>query len=43
MGFPFCYSLCNSEYLVRLLLRPRMIGLIGNLELVREEIVLKVI
>ena len=43
MGFPFCYSLHNSEYLVHSLLRPRMIGLIKSLELVREEIILKVI
>ena len=43
MGFPFCYSLHNSEYLVRLLLRLLMIGLIRSLELVGEEIVLKVI
>ena len=42
-GFPFCYSLRNSEYLVHLLLCPQMIGLIGNLDLVREEIFLKVI
>ena len=33
MGFPFCYSLHNSEYLVHLLLCPPMIGLIGSLEL----------
>ena len=43
MGFPFCYSLRNSEYLVHSLLRPQMIGLIKSLELVYEEIVLKVI
>ena len=43
MGFPFCYSLHNSEYLVHSLLRPPMIGLIRSLELVGEEIVLKVI
>ena len=43
MGFQFCYSLHNSEYLVHSLLRPQMIGLIVSLELVREEIVLKVI
>ena len=43
MGFPFCYSLHNSEYLVHSLLRPPMTGLIKSLELVGEEIVLKVI
>ena len=43
MGFPFCYSLHNSEYLVYSLLRPPMIGLIRSLELVGEELVLKVI
>ena len=43
MGFPFCYSLHNSEYLVNSLLRPPMTGLIRSLELVGEEIVLKVI
>ena len=43
MGFPFCYSLRNSEYLVHSLLRSQMIGLIRSLELVYEEIVLKVI
>ena len=43
MGFPLCYSLRNSEYLVHSLLRPQMIGLIKSLELVREEIVLEVI
>ena len=43
MGFPFSYSLRNSEYLVHSLLRPPMIGLIRILELVGEEIVLKVI
>ena len=43
MGFPFCYSLRVSEYLVCPLLRPKMIGLIKSLELVGEEIVLKVI
>ena len=43
MGFPFCYSLRNSKYLIHSLLRPQMIGLVGSLELVREEIVLKVI
>ena len=43
MGYPFCYSLRNSEYLVHSLLCPQMIGLIRSLELVREEIVFKVI
>ena len=43
MGFPFFYSLRNSEYLVHSLLRPTMIRLIGSLELSCEEIVLKVI
>ena len=43
MGFPFRYSLRNSEYLSHSLLRPQMIGLIKSLELVREEVVLKVI
>ena len=43
MGFPFCYSFHNSEYLVHSLLHPQMIGLIRSLELIREEIVLKVI
>ena len=43
MGFPLCYSLRNSEYLVPSLLRPKMIELIGSPELVCEEIVLKVI
>ena len=43
MGFPFCYSLCNSENLVHLLLCPKMIELIRSPELVCEEIVLKVI
>ena len=43
MGFPFCYSLRNSGYLVHSLLRPTMIGLIRSQELVCEEIVLKVI
>ena len=43
MGFPFCYSLHNSKYLVHSLLRPRMIGLIMSLEFSHEEIVLKVI
>ena len=43
MGFPFCYSLHNSEYLVHSLLRPEVIGLIMSLEFGREEIVLKVI
>ena len=43
MGFPFCYSLRTSEYLVYLLLRPKMIELIRNSELVGEEIILKVI
>ena len=43
MGFPFCYSLHNFEYLVCSLLRPLMTGLIRSLELVGEEIVLKVI
>ena len=43
MGFPFYYNLHNSEYLVHSLLRPPMIGLIRSLELVGEEIVLKVI
>ena len=43
MAFPFCYSLRNSENLVHSLLRPKMIESIKNLELVREEIVLKVI
>ena len=43
MGFPFCYSLHNSEYLVHSLLRPPMIGLISSLGLVGEEISLKVI
>ena len=43
MGFPFCYSFHNSEYLVHSLLRPPMMGLIRSLELVGEDIVLKVI
>ena len=43
MGFPFCYSLRNSEHLVHSLLRPTMIELSRNLEFVCEEIVLKVI
>ena len=43
MGFPFSYSLHNFEYLVHSLLRPPMNGLISSLELVDEEIVLKVI
>ena len=45
MGFPFCYSLCISEYLVPLLLRPKMIELIRSSGFVSEEIevVLKVI
>ena len=43
MGFPFCYSLYISEYLVYLLLRPKMIELIRSSEFVSEEIVLKVI
>ena len=43
MGFPFCYSLRNSENLVHLLLRPKMTELIRSLELVCKEIVLKVI
>ena len=43
MGFPFCYSLHNSEYLVRSLLRPKMIELIRSPKLVCEEIALKVI
>ena len=43
MGFTFCYSLRNSEYLVHSLLRPKMIELIRSPELVREDIVLKVI
>ena len=43
MGFPFYYSLHNSEYLVHLLLRPLMIRLIRSLEFGREEIVFKVI
>ena len=43
IGFPFYYSLRNSEYLVHLLLCSQMIGLIRSLEFVREEIVLKVI
>ena len=43
VGFPFCYSIRNSEYLVHFLLRSQMIGLIRSLEFVREEIVLKVI
>ena len=30
MGFPFCYSLHNSEYLVHSLLRPPMTGLISE-------------
>ena len=42
-GFPFCYSLRNSEYFVHSLLRPKMIELIRSPELVSEEIVLKVI
>ena len=43
MGFPFCYSLRNSKYLVHSLLRQKMVGLIRSLDLVHEEIVLKVI
>ena len=43
MGFPLCYSLRISEYIVYLLLRPKMIGLIRSSEFFREEIVLKVI
>ena len=43
MGFPFCYSLRISEYLVHLLLRPKMIGLIRSSRFVSEEIILKVI
>ena len=38
-----CSIFLNYEYLVHSLLRLQMIGLIRNLELVREEIVLKVI
>ena len=34
MGFPFCYSLRNSEYLVHSLLRSQMIGLIRSYVLV---------
>ena len=43
MGFPFCYSLRISEYLVHLLLRPKIIELIRSSEFVYEEIILKVI
>ena len=43
MGFPFYYSLLNSEYLVHPLLCPKMIGLISSSEFVSEEIILKVI
>ncbi len=45
MGFPFCYSLRISEYLVYSLLRPKMIELIKSSEFVCEEIevILKVI
>ena len=43
MGFPFCYSLRNSGYLVHLLLHLEMIELIRSLEFVCEEIMLKVI
>ena len=43
MGFPFCYSLRNSEYLVHSLLRPKMIEFIEASEFVCEEIVFKVI
>ena len=43
MRFPFRYSLRISEYLVHLLLRPKMIELIKSPEFVSEEIVLKVI
>ena len=43
IGFPFYYSLRNSEYLVHSLLCLQMIGLIGSLELVCEEIVFKLI
>ena len=43
MGFPFCYSLRIFEYLVCLLLRPKMIGLIRSSEFFSEEFVLKVI
>ena len=43
MGVPFCYSLCNSEYLVHLLLCQKMIELIRSPKLICEEIVLKVI
>ena len=43
MGFPSRYSLRISEYLVHLLLRPKMIELIRSPEFICEEIVLKVI
>ena len=45
LGFPFCYSLCISEYLIYLLLRPKMIELIRIFEFVNgsQEVVLKVI
>ena len=43
MGFPFCYSLRISEYLIYSLLHPKMIELIRSSEFVSEEIFLKVI
>ena len=43
MGFPFCYSLRNSGYLVHSLLRSKMIELIRSPKFVCEEIILKVI
>ena len=43
MGFPFCYSLRISEYIVHLLLHPKMIELTRSSEFISEDIVLKVI
>ena len=37
MGFPFCYSLRISGYLVYLLLHPKMIELIRNFEFVSHK------
>ena len=39
MGFPFCYSLRISEYLLHLLLHPKMIELIRSSKFVSEEVV----
>ena len=38
MGFSFCYSLRISEYLIYLLLRPKMIELIRSSRFVSEEV-----